>query len=216
MLGALAGLILAFAALLIGLPLIERGRGSSPRRPARDREDAPTVLPHLVGPAFEPLELAASGMAWPSEVQRPITAPALLKWPSETWTDSPFRGGMVVEAGEADEAVAVARPQSVERGAPARAPAPSATKARAEAKAPTKAQPPRKGRGADLPSTRPAAAQPPARASSTADAAPSSAEVLRVAEERGLAAAVDMVRDRTGWPFQRAAQHVAMILRGHE
>lgn len=37
-------------------------------------------------------------------------------------------------------------------------------------------------------------------------------EILRMVNEHGLAASVQLVRDRTGWDFQRAAKYLAKIV----
>jgi hypothetical protein len=54
---------------------------------------------------------------------------------------------------------------------------------------------------------------PRAPAGSPAEDVPSAAEVAALVQSQGLAGAVQTIRKRTGWDFQRAAQYLARAMR---
>jgi hypothetical protein len=215
-----------FAGMAVAIPIIDKlGSARLPRRrrPASVRDQAAVLN---LGPAFTPLEMGDSGQKWPSEVpdrRTPLVMPA---WPSETWADNPFPASAAIakqlvdtpprsqstpmasaqrqaaDLLQSSSPAAQARPQSKARPQPKRA--------RPQPKRQTVAEPERARRATPAPQVkRPTPAGQ--------DGLPEPAILLEIANDpsRGLASAVDFVRQTTGWSFQRAAQHVASVLRSN-
>ena len=220
-------IVMALATVLVGLPIVDLIAKLRPGRAQRAPSTAPTVEAALMGPAFTPLVMADNGQRWPSEVPHRNTSMDLLPWPSETWKDNPFPASARIR--EASETAREARRVDVasratpapQRGRPATRPGRKRAQQRNEATAPVQTAP--------VVSTTPAPAQsaPQPRVVTQPSPVPvmraedqvtiTTAEILQIANDpsRGLASAVEHVRGKTGWSFQRAAQHVAMALRNN-
>jgi hypothetical protein len=215
-----------FAGMAVAIPIIDKlGSARLPRRrrPASVRDQAALLA---TGPAFTPLEMADSGQKWPSEVpdrRTPLVMPA---WPSENWTDNPFPASAAIARQLAD---APPRSQTTPMATPQRQVAVEPTQSRPQSKLrakpkarprPKRARPQPKRQPTPEPE-RPRRATPAPKAKTSAPAAqgglPEPAILLEIANDpsRGLASAVDFVRQTTGWSFQRAAQHVASVLRSN-
>jgi len=196
LLGGLACLATALGVSMVGLALIDRPRVSwSNRKKSTD-------LPRFVGssgPAFQPVDLGPVPLKWPSEQVWPPSRLPALPWPSETWTDDFFKGR---QAAHKSPEPAVAPHPAPRDAAPKKRRDESKKKAAPPpAVAPTPAPPP---------PTRP---PPEPSRTSAAQGVVGDAELLAWADEKGLASTVEMLRDRNGWEFQQAAQHLARLMR---
>ncbi len=209
------------AGMAIALPIIDKlGNARLPRRrrPASVRDQAALLA---TGPAFTPLQMADSGQKWPSEVPDRRTPLVMPPWPSEMWEDNPFPASATIAKQVVDS------PSRSQRGPIATdqdqaASQLSKSRPRAGLRAKSKARPQSKRalkQSADPPRRRHATPQPQVtRSAPTAQGGvPEPAVLLEIANDpsRGLASAVDFVRQTTGWSFQRAAQHVASVLRSN-
>jgi hypothetical protein len=204
-LGAVVIVVVALLVAILGLVVIDRDAPTLlSRGPSRSRASS-KAPPTLGPPAFAPLELAALPMKWPSETPWPKSRLGSLPWPSETWTDDFFRrpGGAAVPVNT--PLPANARTTTDDKategwfeGSDAAAPPPKA------APAPKKQAPPRKKE-----------APPPKKAAAPASggAEPTDDEIIGWVTNQGLAVAVDQLRARTGWDFQKAAHHLAQVMR---
>jgi hypothetical protein len=200
-----------FVTMAVALPIIDKlGSARLPRRrrPASVRGQSALAA---TGPAFTPLEMADSGQKWPSEVPNRRTPLVMPTWPSETWKDNPFPASR-----------AIAR-QLVKTPPRSSGTTPSTTKPPATAqlkkvRAQPKARPQTKrSRPQPKAQRKPLEQAPRSRPSTSPDSPPKSENILEIANDpsRGLASAVEVVRQTTGWSFQRAAQHVATVLRNN-
>lgn len=204
-LGGLFGLMVLFATMVIGLVAVDGGRYSLKRDPGLSMAGSRDQTAN--GPAFAPLDLGESTVRWPSELpsdRRPVQP---MPWPSETWTDDFFdRGGK-----KRQTAGAVPSDRWTETEAASHLPrAPQEPKAKPQPAKPKQAQAPKQQPPQKAKQQAPkAVARPPARNEGTI----SDADVIAAVEQKGLAAAVEFVRERTGWEFQKAAQHIARVLR---
>lgn len=213
------------AGLTVALPIIDRvGSTRLPRkrRAASVRDQAALVV---TGPAFTPLQMSDSGQKWPSEVPDRRTPLVMPVWPSEMWEDNPFPASAAIAKQLSD-----APPRSSKapgttharetKGVPASRPRRKASalrKARPQSKARAqqkRARPQPQGQR-EIAAKHQPQSRPPAPPTAQ-DGLPEATIILEIANDpsRGLASAVDMVRQSTGWSFQRAAQHVASVLRG--
>jgi len=221
--------IIGVAVTLIGLPFVDIIARFRPARTQRAPSDMIQQQAVVGAAAFTPLQMADSGQRWPSEVPRRKTAMDLLPWPSQTWEDNPFPASQTsLPQQEAARTARKAAPQPTREQARKAAVAAQATASRKSRKGAgqrpsPKGTRPRQGVArpsapspSPAPPTRPAAPQARTNAPS-AEPDVSSQAILAIANDpsRGLASAVEYVREQTGWSFQRAAQHVAMALRNH-
>ncbi|MBN2800535.1 MAG: hypothetical protein JXX28_15445 [Deltaproteobacteria bacterium] len=144
------------------------------------REGERAHFPVNIG--FVPLDLGPDTLHWPSEIPVPTRRVALptLHWPSESWTDPYFGKSGGVAVAEGRE-----QPRDQQHSQPRQAPAPQPRPQPVQ-------QPPQR--------------QQPQR---PAGGVPSQQEVAAMVGEHGLAGTVQIIRDRTGWDFQRAAKYLA-------
>lgn len=206
------GWVVACAVSIVGIVFVDGGRMTLERDPGQSMVES--RAPVLTGPAFTPLDLGQAVMLWPSEMPRERTRLAELPWPSETWEGDFFqrKGNMALSAaptptlgGMEDRWMTGEGAQTLEtepspRAAPAPAPAP--------APRPT-APPPKVTKTEKKPAS--SAQRPPPRQGGIAGLTDD--QLVRIVESQGLAQAVEIVRGKTGWDFQKAAQHIAGVLR---
>jgi hypothetical protein len=212
----------AVAVAAWGFRFADRASRVMEARAARQSAPAPERQPSRR--AFTPMQLDASTLKWPSEIQERRENPFKLEWPSASWPADWKKTG--APAGVPDFVAAEVTQASLntEEAKPARKVEPKATKRDAPAPAAHKADRARPA-PAELPSvlTAPvvfdALPQPTRPAQGHAEpkvaAAPDDAAAIRaLVKERGLAAAVDQVRRTRSLDFQQAAQVVARAIRG--
>lgn len=187
-LGGLSCVASAIGVSMLGLTIIDRPRVSWHSR--RKSAEIPRFVGNS-GPAFQPVDLGPVPLKWPSEQVWPPSRLPTLPWPSETWTDDFFKGRQGAHKAAAPEPKAVTAPEP-----PAQESAPKKKREEQKKKKPAPPTPPT-----------PAIAPPAARGGVEDDL------LLAWADEKGLASAVEMLRDRNGWEFQQAAQHLARLMR---
>jgi hypothetical protein len=187
---AIASLVMAAVALLVMLSIL-----SSIAR----------ILANLLNRVGRPLRESSGNPRGPTAAGAPPFTPltltdAGLRWPSETpwnnrtlplppWPSETWTNSPFARA-----------PGSV--APPIAPPTPAAPATSAKSAAPQKPEnEKRKKKG---------------QKKATNSGAPDAAEILAVAEQQGLAAAAELIRSRTGWPFATAAQYLAEVLRNDD
>ena len=213
LLGGILCVALSVVTAILGLAAID------PQGVHRRQADAQKAPPRMIaqgGPAFAPLDLGPVATAWPSQRPWPRSRLPVQPWPSETWPDNFFgRKGNVFSSPKtatAQEAAdewfrSDAEEPPVETAA--RQMRPPQSQAPAE---PQLLQPKPQAQAKPKPKPKPQPKTPPVPAPE-AGGAITPQEVVALVERHGLAGAVDEVRKRTGWDFQRAAQFLAQTLR---
>lgn len=219
----IVSIALCIAIVLVALPfidLLDKVRLPRRRRPASPHPDHRDLQ---TGPAFAPLKMADSGQRWPSQMPRRTPALSLPSWPSESWPNNPFPASTHYVAPEPLTSFTKAPPLAEAKLLADKEPMMQAVQVDVapEPVAPTskpRTQPKSRQKGPSKPQQKPApqaARRSGSKAPSASDGPPDVEQILAIAEDpgRGLAGAVDFVRQQTGWSFQRAAQHVATTLR---
>ena len=164
---------------------------------------------------WKPLDLEPYKVPWPSEVAREPSSLPAMSWPSEHWNDPHFGRNRTTQV----PTVASTTP----RPTPANPVADKAESAAEPRQAPKPTPRPRTPRAArprqQAPFQRPGVqaprpnAQPKPRPQQQSGL-PESEALRQMVQQRGLAEAVQHIRDQTGWDFQDAARYVAKTLAG--
>ena len=203
------------------------------RRPARrDAFDSRDRAPHTT--VFEPLDLGEDPMEWPSQRGWASSEGRGLRWPSQGWDDEHFgshwRDGTMVEVSDLgfhamaqrrydasvgdeevvkrNEAAALRRQRAPAQGRTlAQDRGPRAANAHAGQRTPSgvrrprteSAPAPRSPKPQEKPETLPVRQ------------APSPAELEAAIAKVGLAGTVQLIMERTGWDFRKAAHYLARM-----
>ena len=239
----LAGLlcsVTAMATALMGLMVVDSSRMRrelpTPSAPALAGFEGRSTT-------IAPMDFGEDKLLWPSAVARPASSTPVTQWPSEIWgtawrshVPAPLHArDRSVSSGEAPAptgrstpspaqtaARLAARASAPARTAPAQpedtAPQPRAAPAAGKpsisaaqlVKAPRKTAKPQRKQGQ---AGRKPAAPKHAGPRSAATQGPGPDEVRAIVARVGLARAVDEIRLETGWDFQKAARHLAAVLR---
>ncbi len=205
----MTGLVLSLAALVgalvitagVGLPLL--GRATKVRRWRSAKPELSAKSSFAMSVAFDPLDLGEYSLLWPSEYperERKIDIPQL-EWPSVGWDDPYFGINKTFDPAQLAQAPPSTLRERHSEPRPAR-----------RQRQPT-SQGARAGQAAAQAASRAVEESFFEPARQVSSKIPSQAEVKALVDQHGLAAAVQHIRDGTGWDFKRAAQFLAESMR---
>lgn len=200
LLGGLSCIASALAVSGFGLAIIDRP-GRIWRSARKSTQHARVTASSA--PAFSPLDLGPVPLKWPSEQVWPPSRLPAMPWPSETWSDDFFRG-RAAKPSPAPTATSQTDASTPDDAAGQRA----ASQKRAE---PQKREQPAKSQ--NRPAKQKTAAPPAPAARPSPDGRVTDKVLLAWADQKGLASAVEMLRDTNGWEFHQSAQHLARVMR---